>query len=409
LKPQENSELKDILKKYYPEKELNALIKEISSESEFKGGMSVEGFNKIDLTDERIIIPENYLKIEKLITYSKNTLPKDKFFNLLFHLGGDSLSHGDYGLAAEVNQNIYENSKDDYKLVNLAAFALLSLADIHSRQAKWKESLSYARKAKNLFRKHNDKEGLGKSENLIGSIYAEQGKIKLANSHLEEALSHLNSNSNNLTVGLIENNLGILNEIMGNFEESLRYYQKAYTKFENSSEKRRMAEVKHNIGMLYLKQNKLKEALKEFDQSSKISFKSKFLPTLALTYSSKAHLYTEMDDLELSKAYAQKGMEICHHLNDKLTIADILKVYGIIARKEKDYSKAENFLMNSLRINEEHENNLNYAETSYELGLLYKDMGDKNRAESSFSEALSYHKKVGSNYEIEKINKLLEK
>ena len=46
---------------------------------------------------------------------------------------------------------------------------------------------------------------------------------------------------------------------------------------------------------------------------------------------------------------------------------------------------------------------MNYAETSCELGLLYKDFQSKAKSDVHFNEALDYYKKINAKSEISRI------
>jgi tetratricopeptide (TPR) repeat protein len=94
--------------------------------------------------------------------------------------------------------------------------------------------------------------------------------------------------------------------------------------------------------------------------------------------------------------------------NDKLTIAEVYKIKGIIQRNKENYSTAENFLLTSLRLNDELGNQLNHAETSYELGILYNLTDDKEKSEKHFTDALGYYKKINADEEVNVIEDLLK-
>lgn len=51
-----------------------------------------------------------------------------------------------------------------------------------------------------------------------------------------------------------------------------------------------------------------------------------------------------MDDFSLANAFADKAMAVAHKLNDKLTIAEVYKIKGIIQRSVKNYVLSENYL-----------------------------------------------------------------
>jgi tetratricopeptide (TPR) repeat protein len=96
-------------------------------------------------------------------------------------------------------------------------------------------------------------------------------------------------------------------------------------------------------------------------------------------------------------------MELCNKTNDKLSIADIYKTKGIIQRKLNMYDLAESYLLTSLRLNKELQNELNLAETSIEIGRLYKETGRTNESKQYFNNAIKYYKKIKAVNELASI------
>jgi tetratricopeptide (TPR) repeat protein len=101
-------------------------------------------------------------------------------------------------------------------------------------------------------------------------------------------------------------------------------------------------------------------------------------------------------------------MEIAHKVNDKLSIAEVYKVKGIISRNRKQYEVSENSLLTSYRINKELGNQLNLAETAQELGILYKLKRDAEKSDQYFTEALSYFRKINAVTDIQEVEKLIK-
>ncbi len=84
------------------------------------------------------------------------------------------------------------------------------------------------------------------------------------------------------------------------------------------------------------------------------------------------------------------------------------KFTGLKVRRNKgDYHVAENYLYTSHRLNKEAGNQLNLAETNFELGLLFEQTKDKAKSELHFKEALIYYSKIKAEEEVEEINKHL--
>jgi len=102
-------------------------------------------------------------------------------------------------------------------------------------------------------------------------------------------------------------------------------------------------------------------------------------------------------------------MEVAYKLDDKLTIAEVYKIKGIIQRNKNQFAAAENYLLTSLRLNNETGNKLNQAETSYELGILYNLADDSEKSKKYFTDALEYYKIIEAEEEIREIEKLIKK
>jgi tetratricopeptide (TPR) repeat protein len=130
-----------------------------------------------------------------------------------------------------------------------------------------------------------------------------------------------------------------------------------------------------------------------------------FLSKLGIDYLSKAFIFTQLKDYQLASAFADKAMEICDKLNDRLSIADIYKIKGIIERSLNNYKLSESHLLTSLRINQELSNGLNKAETLYELGKLYVDMNQKNKALEVFKSSLEYFRNINSSGMVSRLKK----
>ena len=68
---------------------------------------------------------------------------------------------------------------------------------------------------------------------------------------------------------------------------------------------------------------------------------------------------------------------------------------------------AETHFQTSLRINEELKNDLNYAETALEIGILYKKMKKNDQAIRYLNLSLNYYKSIKHTELIDRIKNLL--
>jgi tetratricopeptide (TPR) repeat protein len=333
-------------------------------------------------------------QIDLLITYTENKLSRNKLIEFLLILAETIKTCGYYSAAINIFNYLLDVASDEGKSVSIKINVYLAIADIYQKQAYWKESLSFIKKARNAFEELNDRKGIARCENLLGTLYGEQGNLKKALSHFEKSLSFLNTSRDSALVGMLEINLGIINNIQGNSDQSFTYFQRALVKFEQTHTIYRIAELRHNLGMLFSQKGEYDSALTEFDKSISLSIEAGLLSKLGISFLGKAVIFIQLKDYSLAAGFADKAMEICYNLNDRLSMADIYKVKGIIEKFRGNLKLAENYLLTSLRINQELSNALNRAETLSELGFLYIVMGQNNKALENFLPALDYFQSI---------------
>ena len=397
--------LDNILSGYLTKKDLIEYKKLISDKN-----LVEEQFKKSGNKSKLQFKEWNYdvIKIDLLTTFAQSKLQRDKFLEMLFHLGGAAIARGEYGEAEKLFLSIITEVKSNPPLKELEAWAYLSLSEVYSKYAYWEKSINYIKSARKIFTKGKDIKGLRRCDNLLGSIEGERGNLEKAKKIFSKNLPGSNLKHDETFNGILAINKGILNTIQGDFDTALIFYNKALEIFEKNGDIRKLAELRHNLGMLYTQKDENETALEEFNESISLSLKSGNIFNLGLSYLQTAYLYTRFNNFLRANEFAGKAMEICTKLNDQLSIADIYKIKGIIERELKNYRAAENYLLTSLRRNRELENNLNEAESNYELGILYKRIEKEAEAKKALLSAYKYFKKISSSNMVLKIESLLD-
>lgn len=347
-------------------------------------------------------------KIDLLITFASEKLSINKYLVLVQNLGRYCITIGELDLAEALFEKIVNSTKKQNNSYILLADAFLSLSEIFRRKAQWQCSFAHARKATTLYKKNNDVKGLAGCMNLTGTIYGEQGNFIKARDFFEKSLSLLQKSRDNEFKGRIETNLGIINDILGKYDEALSSFNRALITYSKTSNLKRIAEVRHNIGLMHINIQKLRSATREFDRSISTSMKIGYLPMLGISYLGKSYAFALQNDYNLADAFADKAMQICHRTNDKLSVADVYKIKGIIQRDRKNYAEAENFLKTSLRINKETGNKLNEAESYYELGILYKNIRSTVKCKTMMTKALGYFESVKASDKVNEIKEQID-
>ena len=401
------------------EKELDKLLEKYLGD----GKLNHLNLKRNHLTEENDIIPKminkfyvnqlqiennthsERIKIDRSITLSEKALAPDNFYEFLLDLGRLCLSGGRINLANEIFRKVKNNSR---KTLHKAE-SLMGLADVFSRRADWQKSLRTIEDAGSCYRELHDTSGYANCENFLGTIYGELGNLSKAKEHLLNSRSLLNPDKDLELAANLDMNLGIIENIQGNSNESIKHLRSALEGYKKLGNDRRIAETRHNLGMVYLESGDYDSALESFDEGIKIAKRGRFMSILCVIYLAKSQILVAKNDIYNAAGFADKALEISNSTDDKLTSADIYRVKGIIERTRKNYTDAETYLLNSLRMNKSLRNLRNIAETSLELGLLNADIGNENEKTAWLQKALSYYLELDSAEKVEMIEELLKK
>ena len=88
-------------------------------------------------------------------------------------------------------------------------------------------------------------------------------------------------------------------------------------------------------------------------------------------------------------------------------MADIYKTKSEIEKHLKNYEKAENYLLSSLRLNEKMNNILNIAESGFEIARLYGEFNRKQEREEYLRESLKRYREVQAFSSVQKVEEML--
>ena len=396
-------EIQHLLEEYFIENDFNKLIfnsrpslgsDDISAKISdlYKKQLDI----RIEDTCERI-------QIDRTITFAEKRLESGKFYDFILNLANICIASGKMDLAQEIFNKINKKTEDK----TLKAKSLVGLADVYSRRANWTRSISLISEAEAIYKETNDNAGIADCFNMLGSISGEMGDIEKARNYFSQSLSLINYTANKELNAKIETNLGVVNSILGNTDESVIHYETAMMIYKQIGDLRRVAEVYLNIGLNFLGARNIKSSLAAIDKGIEISIENLYLGVLTLLYLAKAEALIVEKDILSAKEFADKALSLSHNLDDKLTIADIYKLRGIIAKEMNDIQTAENYLMISYRINTSLRNSLNTAEVSVELASLYKDQGKHEQSKYYYSQAIDYFRKSNAPDKVMKIEKML--
>ena len=398
-----NGEIQNLLREYFAEGDFQNLMFEsnhLVSNTNFSAQISDLYKKQLNIKMEDTC---NRMQIDRTITFAQKRLELEDFFEFIFKLGQLCKDSGQYYLAQEIFNKICKRAKNK----TLKAKTLISLADIYSRRANWTQSISLVTEAESIYKETNDNIGISNCFNMLGSISGEMGDIERAKTYFNQSLLFANNSDEKELYAKIEANLGIVNSILGNVDEAVEHLEISLDIYKEINDLKRVSELYHNIGTNFLQSDDTESALSAFDMGIAIAIENQYWSSLALLYLAKSQVLISKQELRMAKEFADKALSISHNLDDKLTIAEIYRVRGMIARQLNDTQTAKSYLMISLRINTKQRNALNIAETSEELASIYREEGKFEIGTNYLNQALDYYKKTNVKEKVLMIEQML--
>jgi len=360
-----------------------------------------------DFYKEQLQIDDNHskdrIKVDRIITFSEKNLSPEKFCKLLIEIGRICVSESKLDLANEIFRKANKLSNNDLT----KAESLLGLADVFARKAQWSKSFEAIKDAKKLFKTNNEFKGVAKCENLLGSLYGELGDIAKAKKHLQTSLSLIDRDEDLELAANLYTNLGIVYHTQEFNNDSINYLNRALSIYTKLGNNKCASEVSLNIGLVHYEATNYEAAMVALDSAIEGAKTGGFLSVLCLTYLAKAQILIMLNNFYYASEFVDKALELSHNLDDKLTLADLYKIKGIIEKRLGNFESSETYLLNSLRINQSLNNEMNIAETSLELGLLYEKMNDSHSKNSYLEKSHKYFKNIEAQTKVRSIEEML--
>lgn len=346
---------------------------------------------------------------DNLLSFCKNKLKEELYLNYLLELGQICLDFGEINYAEYIYTQLLSLAESKNKYLILAAQAYFYRAEVYLRSTRWKNAENDLKKAKQIFSLKKDKKGLARVNNLAGIIKSERGALQSAFKNYSDALNVFSKLKDELWIGIIEMNIGNLRTIQSRWDEAFAHYKRALAAFEKLMDTKRLSLVRHNLGMLFKNRGELEAALTEFDRSLEYAIDANYLLAKGLAYLGKGDVYAKLEEYALAMEYCNKAMQVFYKIIDRVGLSDSYMIKGIVLRDISNYEIAETYLLTSLRISEDIESLLNFAEASYELGILYRKWEKNELAIKYLKLSESYFAKIGAKENLERVKVIMDR
>ena len=290
----------------------------------------------------------------------------------------------------------------------LLAKAHQRLGDISFYRNNWVTTLRQYKKSLDLFTKLKNNEGMAHINSSLGSALVEQGEVAKGEKLLVEAKTIAKRAKLDRLLAKINVNLGNVFNMRGLWNDALICYKESLSLIGRKRDDAERAKLYINMAIVYKARGEFDKALEYFQRSIKFSSKANDLYYKGLSYLEEADLYCRKGDLAAGTALATTAFRIFSGLGDRLSVAEVYKVFGIINRQNRRYDTALSYFENSKRINEDYDNPLNLGETMIEIAKLYGMKGGETaKARESAKSAISCFKRINADVKVTEAQEML--
>ena len=350
-----------------------------------------------------------------------------------------------YDLALDFHldvKKIYEKHSDIDASLLASSFDSIGVALTHKHD--YQQALDYLLRAMTLYEQElptTDHPSMATNYNSIGLVYYHTGQYQLAMDYFSKAL-HIREKIlpvKHPHLADSYNNLGLIHHQLTHYEEASSLFQRALAIYEtHADEKMRIPVCWNNIGLLYLDQQLYDQAieyhLRAWDAYKNVQHPNKYHEEISLSLSHLAVAYEMKHDWEKALDYNHQALKYQQESSDQC-IRTLAKI-GYLHQQQGEHQRALRFYKKALAQSEKsppelvasllmpmaiihHEqhqfqlaldiyhrvlslrehlsssgDNLNLAWTYNNLGCLYDDMGDTERALQYQEEAYAIRRKL---------------
>ena len=212
----------------------------------------------------------------------------------------------------------------------LLAKAHQKLGDISFYRNNWVTTLRQYKKSLDLFTKSKNKQGIAHVKSSIGSALVEQGDIMKGEKELREAKEIVKRANLKPLLIKINLNLGNVYSMRGIWDKAMECYKDTLSLIGRNRDDAIRALLYLNMAIIFKANGEYGIALEHFQKSIKFSILANDLYKKGLSYLGEADLYCRKGDLAAGTALATTAFRIFSGLGDRLSVAEVYKIFGII-------------------------------------------------------------------------------
>jgi len=339
------------------------------------GGYHAMGYCLYNLQDYNLSM-EYYneaLKIREEINDSIGLIESYSFFGNMYNRRGNHPMALDYHYKL---LDIYESTGNRAGLADCYS----SIGWTLGNQGDHTQALEYHHKALETLEVLGDSNRISSVYNYIGILYHELSDYPQAISYYQKSLEIRQSFGDSNAIADCLNNIGLVYEYQGDYPRALDMYFETCSYREKMDDKSRLGLGFHNIGNVYYKMHDTARALNYYRQSLAIRSELGERGPMAGSYIGLGNVNLNKGEYTAALENYQNALEIFKEFEDKINIVICLMNIAQVKLQQENYPESLEIYFEALFIAEEVGNVRRTALINAQIGYIYKESKDYNKA-----------------------------
>ncbi|MDX1636978.1 MAG: CHAT domain-containing protein [Balneolaceae bacterium] len=283
-----------------------------------------------------------------------------------------------------------------------------NLGGLHLLQSNFQKSLDHRRRALVLFEEVGTDLNLAITLNNIGLTYVKLSMYDQAYEYLSRSLELSRNLENTARLATGYGNMGMVHYNLGNYDQAMVAYQNAIEYARKAGNPVKQAHVLVNLGNLYNKLGDTEKSLDYYRESLELVVEHDITsPTeLSTKYKNIGARLLDLGRYDEARENYRKALELRRKAGDIREIALSLIDMAQMERIRKQYDQAEIYARRSSSIADSTGIRDLKLQADLELGKIWQDRGELNRAIRRYRKALETSRMLPDRYLLEPLSRL---
>lgn len=287
------------------------------------------------------------------------------------------------------------------------SLALFNIGCMYGDLGKWDEAIKYLKESLIITEKIGNLKRKARIIKNLGLANLFKGDTKKGYKYLKESLKICEKVNDKNIRSMALNNLGIYYDTIGEWKKAIDIYKKSLSISKKNNNIIEMSNIMGNLGFTYSSLNKSERAIYYFTESIKLSEKIGDIYNKGINSIHLGEEYLKKDNFSKTKYYIIQAEGIFKKLEDKLGLADVFKLRGVLSKKLKDWKSSDKYFKKSIRIYSKQGDRHNEGETYYEWGDMSILKKDKDLAKKRLIKSKKILESIGTKKYLREIEEKL--